>query len=386
MATVFERYIKGINLDPSASANNGAQGDLEVLSSTGKLYYHNGATSVPLITTTSTDTLTNKSIDGNNNTLTNIPLSAGTGVVPLVNGGTGVAAASANAAFNALSPMTTGGDIIYGGASGVATRLANGSSGQVLLSNGGTAAPSWGTVLTNPMTTGGDIIYGGSSGAPTRLANGTAGQLLQSNGTTTAPTWVTIAPPTGSIVMWTTSSAPTGWVLTDGSAISRTTFAALFAVIGTTYGVGNGTTTFNVPNTQGIFIRGVGSQTIGGISHTGVNATITGDTYQGHFHSVSDPGHNHGAVTSGASNDHTHNVTTNNAGALGSGVPANSDNGGIGASSTTSGQSADHYHGISNGTTGLTVTSGTTDGSHGTPRVGSETAPANIGLYYIIKT
>jgi hypothetical protein len=49
--------------------------------------------------------------------------------------------------------------------------------------------------MTNPMTTGGDIIYGGSSGAPTRLANGTAGQILQSNGTTLAPSWV--AAPSG---------------------------------------------------------------------------------------------------------------------------------------------------------------------------------------------
>lgn len=67
-----------------------------------------------------------------------------TGVVALINGGTGTAAASANAAFNALSPMTTGGDLIYGGAAGVATRLTNGSAGQVLTSNGTTLAPSWG--------------------------------------------------------------------------------------------------------------------------------------------------------------------------------------------------------------------------------------------------
>jgi hypothetical protein len=44
--------------------------------------------------------------------------------------------------------------------------------------------------MTNPMTTGGDIIYGGTSGVPTRLPNGTAGQVLQSNGTTLAPSWV----------------------------------------------------------------------------------------------------------------------------------------------------------------------------------------------------
>lgn len=44
--------------------------------------------------------------------------------------------------------------------------------------------------MTNPMTTGGDLIYGGASGVPTRLANGSAGQVLQSNGTTLAPSWV----------------------------------------------------------------------------------------------------------------------------------------------------------------------------------------------------
>lgn len=51
--------------------------------------------------------------------------------------------ASKTTSFNNLSPMTTGGDIIYGGASGAGTRLANGSSGQVLTSNGTTLAPSW---------------------------------------------------------------------------------------------------------------------------------------------------------------------------------------------------------------------------------------------------
>jgi hypothetical protein len=51
------------------------------------------------------------------------------------------------------------------------------------------------TPMTNPMTTGGDVIYGGASGVPTRLANGSAGQILQSNGTTLAPSWV--AAPSG---------------------------------------------------------------------------------------------------------------------------------------------------------------------------------------------
>lgn len=73
---------------------------------------------------------------------------ATTGIIPIINGGTG--AITKAAAFDALSPMTTGGDIIYGGASGTGTRLANGSSGQFLKSNGTTTAPSWSAVSFTP--------------------------------------------------------------------------------------------------------------------------------------------------------------------------------------------------------------------------------------------
>lgn len=61
--------------------------------------------------------------------------------------------ASKTTSFNNLSPMTTGGDVIYGGASGAGTRLANGSSGQVLTSGGGTAAPTWTTIGSVGATT-----------------------------------------------------------------------------------------------------------------------------------------------------------------------------------------------------------------------------------------
>lgn len=69
------------------------------------------------------------------------------GTVAIANGGTGQTTKAA--AFDALSPMTTGGDLIYGGASGTGTRLANGTAGQVLTSAGTTAAPTW-TTLSAP--------------------------------------------------------------------------------------------------------------------------------------------------------------------------------------------------------------------------------------------
>ncbi|RWZ78929.1 MAG: hypothetical protein EOT05_00085 [Candidatus Microsaccharimonas sossegonensis] len=56
---------------------------------------------------------------------------------------------------------------------------------------------------------------------------------------------------TGSTIEGWWSAAPSGYLLEDGSAVSRTTYAALFAVIGTTYGAGNGSTTFNLPDSRG---------------------------------------------------------------------------------------------------------------------------------------
>ncbi len=57
--------------------------------------------------------------------------------------------------------------------------------------------------------------------------------------------------PIGSITAYSTSTAPTGWLLADGSAVSRTTYANLYSVIGTSYGSGDGASTFNLPNLTG---------------------------------------------------------------------------------------------------------------------------------------
>lgn len=62
--------------------------------------------------------------------------------------------------------------------------------------------------------------------------------------------------PVGLIAPWSTDTAPEGWLICDGSAISRTTYAGLFAVIGTTYGEGDGNTTFNIPDCNERFLQG----------------------------------------------------------------------------------------------------------------------------------
>lgn len=62
--------------------------------------------------------------------------------------------------------------------------------------------------------------------------------------------------PVGLIIEWPTETVPDMWLECNGSAISRSTYATLFAVIGTTFGVGDGSTTFNLPNLKGIFPQG----------------------------------------------------------------------------------------------------------------------------------
>lgn len=64
------------------------------------------------------------------------------------------------------------------------------------------------------------------------------------------------AAPPGKVAPFATAAAPAGWLLADGAAVSRATYAALFAAIGTMYGVGDGATTFNLPDYRAEFLRG----------------------------------------------------------------------------------------------------------------------------------
>jgi microcystin-dependent protein len=75
--------------------------------------------------------------------------------------------------------------------------------------------------------------------------------------------------PAGAIMPYGGSSAPGGWLLCDGSAVSRTTYATLFAAIGTAYGAGDGSTTFNLPDMQGNVPVGIGGSGVTSLGDTG---------------------------------------------------------------------------------------------------------------------
>ena len=94
--------------------------------------------------------------------------------------------------------------------------------------------------------------------------------------------------PVGAGMLWYTNTAPAGYLLCDGSAVSRTTYAALFTVLGTTYGSGNGSTTFNLPDLRQRFPIGKAA------SGTANTLAGTGGAID-HTHSV--PAHYHGMGT-----------------------------------------------------------------------------------------
>lgn len=118
------------------------------------------------------------------------------------------------------------------------------------------------------------------------------------------------APPIGSIVMWAggTGDVPDEWELCDGSAISRTTYSDLFTLIGTTFGSGNGSTTFNVPDMRNRFVVGAGSS-YSRNSKGGSNTVDSEHTHtvNSHSHSISQHSHTVNSHRHSTSN-HSHTV------------------------------------------------------------------------------
>ncbi len=105
--------------------------------------------------------------------------------------------------------------------------------------------------------TRGSILYGNASGETARLAAGGASTVLTSDGTDIS--WAAAGGagvPTGTVIYHAANTPPTDFIKANGAAVSRTTYSDLFTAIGTTFGVGDGSSTFNVPDLRGEFMRG----------------------------------------------------------------------------------------------------------------------------------
>lgn len=160
--------------------------------------------------------------------------------------------------------------------------------------------------------------------------------------------------PTGSLLMWPTDTAPTGFLLCNGQAVSRDDYADLFAVIQTTFGAGDESTTFNLPDYRDRMPIGAG--TTYSVNSTGGSAdAIVVEHNHTATSSVTDPGHRHSLHQAGSGY---------NPGGYSNASPATDDNTGF-------------------ATTGITVaTTVDSTGSSGT----NANLPPYLGIYFIIKT
>jgi microcystin-dependent protein len=204
-----------------------------------------------------------------------------------------------------VTNSTTGGyAITIGASSGSLVTIPNGVTAQVYCngtnfysSQTGSAGDFTvnGTLNATGLTDTGNMSVGGTLGVTgaTSLTTGSISGIMTAptaaagtNTTQLATTAFVLSngAPTGGLIMWGTGTAPSGWLLCDGTAVNRTTYSALFAVIGTTFGVGDGSTTFNVPNYTNRMPYGTTVGSTGGSA----NAIVVS-----HTHTVTDPGHSH---------------------------------------------------------------------------------------------
>ena len=220
------------------------------------------------------------------------------------------------------------------------------------------------TGLTPSVATSGAITLAGilavANGGTGLSSVGAAGTVLTSTGS--AATW-SAGVPTGAIQMWSTGTAPTGYLLCDGSSVSTTTYATLFGVVGYTFGGSGGS--FLLPNYTSRMPYGTTIGATGGSA----NAVVVSHT---HTATVTDPGH-----------QHLFGVDDQVAGQGGYNIQSGFD---YDATSTTSGGGVNLYtKRIDNTnnpqTTGITV-GNSTEGVSGT----NANLPPYLGINFIIKT
>jgi microcystin-dependent protein len=179
---------------------------------------------------------------------------------------------------------------------------------------------------------------------------GTAGLVLTSNGSGSDPSYqASTSVPAGTIIHVAMNTAPSGYLKANGATVSRTTYANLFAAIGTTFGNGDGSTTFGLPDLRGEWIRGWADDRA--VDTSRVFGSAQAEMIGPHNQGITDPAHAH--------------ETVGGANAAGSGT--------VGAA----GQSANSYTFISTSSaTGITINN----------NFGTENRVRNIALLACIKT
>ena len=210
--------------------------------------------------------------------------------------------------------------------------------------------------------------------------------------------------PTGMVVPFFGTTIPAGYLVANGSAVSRTLYANLFAVIGTMYGSGDGSTTFNLPDLTNRFVRYGTTAQVGTKVAESLKSHTHGVTQSAHTHGLTDSGHTHTASTSSAGSHahtmqsagvHTHRYLTREGGETQSVTQAETESG-WGSFNGRMTDSGSHTHIInSNGahTHPVTVNSAKTgislNGATANITInstgGTETAPMHIYAIPLIK-
>ena len=202
----------------------------------------------------------------------------------------------------------------------------------------------------------------------------TNGGFLQTDGSGNLSFQIVAGVPSGSVFCMAVATVPSGYLECNGAAVSRTTYAALFAIIGTNYGTGNGSSTFNLPDLRGEFIRGFDNGR-GADSGRSI-ASSQGASNASHNHSFSDSGTTSTKTLTGTVQRISE--TFNNSGSA------------TGVFSKSTGSSANFTPGSPDvndtGSFSINATHNHTFSVSGTTgSQGSEARPRNIAMMYIIK-
>lgn len=240
----------------------------------------------------------------------------------------------------------------------------SGSESARLASNG-----NMGIGTNNPTA---KLEVAGAIKLDTAVATATAGMMQYKNGGMEyydGSQWVPLTP-AGVVESFAgdTSKIPDGWLLCDGSAVSRTTYARLFSTIGSNWGSGNGSTTFNLPDLRGRFLRGQALNSTNDPDRAGRTAIATGGSTGDNVGSVqsdatSRPNTNFVTNTTG-NHTHTQQYRSANSRKSGSSQIFYPDQGGLNGPQTLA--AGNHSHSITGGGD-------------------NETRPLNAYVVYIIK-